>query len=88
VTTLDKVTQVLAAVLRLDSRRDRLDVTTPLFGSLPDLDSMAIVGIIATLAERFDIVINDDEITAGTFETVGTLSQFIERKLRQGGPKE
>ena len=87
-TVLDQVKQVLAAVLRLDSRRNRLETATPLFGNVPELDSMAIVSVIATLAERFDIVINDDEITADTFATVGSLSQFIERKLQQRGLKE
>jgi acyl carrier protein len=52
-----------------------------LFGSLPELDSMAVVAVITALEERFGFEVDDDEITAETFETVGSLSAFVAGKL-------
>jgi acyl carrier protein len=37
--------------------------------------------VITALAEHFDITINDDEISAKTFETLGSLASFVEQKL-------
>jgi acyl carrier protein len=42
---------------------------------------MAIVTVVLALEERFDIAIDDDEIGAETFETLGALSDFIGGKL-------
>jgi len=54
---------------------------TPLFGSLPELDSMAVVNVVTALEEHFGFEIEDDEITAETFETLGSLSAFVAGKL-------
>ena len=78
---LEAVRAVLEDVLRLGKRAQSLEPTTPLFGSLPELDSMAVVTIITTIEEDFGIVIDDDEITAETFETVGSLCRFVEKKI-------
>jgi acyl carrier protein len=51
-----------------------------LLGSLPELDSMAVVSLIAALEAQFDIAIDDDEISASTFETLGSLAAFVARK--------
>ncbi len=51
-----------------------------LLGSIPELDSMAIVTIISGLEEHFNIEIHDDEINASIFETVGSLAAFVDRK--------
>ena len=63
----------------LDRRRD-----TPLFGELPELDSLGVVELAAALEERFDIVIDDEDFTGEVFETVGTLTDFIDAR-RTGG---
>lgn len=54
---------------------------TPLLGAIPEFDSMAVVSVITALEEKFDIFVDDDEISADTFETLGTLSAFVEEKL-------
>ena len=79
--TLDSVKRVLRDTLQLGDRAERFDAATPLLGSLPELDSMAVVGVIAALEEAFGLVVEDDEISAEAFETVGSLSAFIERKM-------
>jgi len=76
--------QVLAVIdeaLSLDGRAMAFRRDTPLLGSLPELDSMAVVGVLNLLEERFDFIVGDDEIDGSTFATVGTLVSFVEEKL-------
>ena len=55
---------------------------TPLLGAIPELDSMSVVGILASLEEQYGIMVNDDEIEADVFATVGSLTAFVESKIR------
>ncbi len=75
------VKDVLADALSLGDRARQFAPSTPLLGSLPELDSMAVVNVITVLEDRFGITIADDDVSAETFETVGTLSEFVRRKL-------
>lgn len=54
---------------------------TPLFGALPELDSMAVATLLTDLEDRLGIVIDDDDVDAESFETFGSLRAFVERKL-------
>jgi acyl carrier protein len=81
VEVMDGVKAVLRDALDLGERADDFDASTPLFGSLPEFDSMAVVAVVLALEEQFGILIDGDEISAETFETVGSLSSFIEIKL-------
>jgi acyl carrier protein len=40
-----------------------------------------VVTVVTSLEQQFDIQIEDDEITAEIFETLGSLTRFIEQKL-------
>ncbi len=82
-TTIDEVKSLLAEILQLGERRDMLDESTALLGSLPELDSMAVATVIAGIEDRFDVYVEDDEISAEVFRTVGTLTEFVDRKLTQ-----
>ena len=44
---------------------------------------MAVVNIITALEEHFGIAVDDDEISAEAFETLGSLTRFVEQKLAQ-----
>lgn len=57
------------------------DEQTALFGALPELDSMAVATLLTEVEDRFDIVIDDDDVDAETFESFGSLRAFIARKL-------
>jgi acyl carrier protein len=70
-------------VLSLGDRKSSLNVDSGLLGSIPELDSMAVVNVITALEEHFGIMVNDDEISARTFETLGSLTSFIEQKLAE-----
>lgn len=78
---LEEVKQILADVLQLGDRVGELDESTPLLGSIPEFDSMAVVGIITAIEENYGFEVDDDEIDAETFETLGSLMSFVERKL-------
>jgi acyl carrier protein len=53
---------------------------TGLFGELPELDSMAVAGLLTEMEDRLDIVIDEDEIDGEIFETYGSLLQFAVAK--------
>jgi len=55
---------------------------TPLLGAIPEMDSMSIVGILVALEEQYGIMVEDDELEAGLFTTVGSLTAFVESKIR------
>ncbi|MEN3950861.1 acyl carrier protein [Iodidimonas sp. SYSU 1G8] len=79
--TIDKVRDVLGETLGLGDRTASMLASTPLLGNLPELDSMAVVEIVTRLEADFQIRIHDDEISAETFATLGSLTGFIEGKL-------
>lgn len=76
----DEVKTILIDVLSLGDAGQRLTVDSPLLGSLPELDSMAVVSLIGALEEHFDIAVADEDIRASTFETLGSLADFVSRK--------
>ena len=78
---LDDVKKVVGSALQIGSRVQQMDAAAPLLGAVPELDSMAVVNLITALEEHFDISVADDEIDASTFETLGSLTLFIESKL-------
>lgn len=78
---IDDVRTLIGGTLQLGTRGQAMNATTPLLGAIPELDSMAVVNVLTALEEHFAIIIGDDEIQAATFETLGTLSAFIEQKL-------
>lgn len=77
----DDVKAVIGEALQISDRVSSFDESTALLGSIPELDSMAVVTIITALEEQFDFVVDDDEISAETFETLGSLCTFVEQKM-------
>jgi acyl carrier protein len=78
---LEEVKTVVGSALQLGDRVRNMGESSPLLGAVPELDSMAVVNVITALEERFDITVADDEIGAAAFETLGTLTRFVESKL-------
>jgi acyl carrier protein len=75
-----QVIDTLQSVLNLGAA-ERLKADSPLLGSVPELDSMAVVSILTALEEQFGIVVDDDEVDGRTFATVGSLIDFVQSKL-------
>lgn len=76
-----EVLSIIDEVLSLGGRTSAFDLDTPLLGALPELDSMAVVGLINMLEERFDFMVEDDEIDGAAFASVGSLVAFVEAKM-------
>jgi acyl carrier protein len=77
--------EILCDVLGLsDEQADEFDAESGLFGHLPELDSMAVAGLLTEMEDRLGIVIEDDEVDGELLETYGALLAFAEAK-RAGG---
>lgn len=78
---LDEVRNIIGSTLKLGSRTATLSADTALLGNLPEMDSMAVVAIVTALEEHYGFIVDDDEISADTFATLGTLADFVKGKL-------
>lgn len=78
---VDKIREILRDTLQLGPRADQLTAASPLLGAIPEFDSMAVVTVLTMVEDEFGITIDDDEISADLFETVGTLAGFVDRKV-------
>jgi len=79
--TIENVKKLLAQTLQLGPRAEVLDANSALLGAIPELDSMAVVSILTAMEDTFGFTVEDDEISADTFETLGSLVAFVDSKL-------
>ena len=78
---IERIKTLFNDVLQLNGRASQWNADTPLLGNVPELDSMAVVSVITALEDDFGVTIADDEIDAGLFATLGSLTRFVEQKL-------
>ena len=79
----EKVEETVRAVLVDILALDEADVAefngeTELFGAIPELDSMAVAGLLTEIEDRLGIWIEDDEFEAEMLETFGNLVSFTQ----------
>ena len=80
-TTDHLLRKILTEVLALKpGQADDFTDETGLFGHLPELDSMAVAGLLTEMEDRLDIVIEDDEIDGELLESFGSLLAFARAK--------
>ena len=85
--TRRKLRKILTDVLGLKpGQADAFTAETGLFGHLPELDSMAVAGLLTEMEDRLDIVVEDDEIDGELLETFGSLLVFARAKLGEAEP--
>lgn len=76
---------ILTDVLGLESEdAEELTTDSGLFGHMPELDSMAVAGLLTEIEDRFDIVIEDEDVDGEMLETFGGLLDFVLAKTEQG----
>jgi len=75
------IKSILKQHLQLGDEVNSFTRETPLLGALPELDSMGVVNIITAIEENFGCTIEDDEISAESFESFGSLVDFVTSKL-------
>jgi acyl carrier protein len=72
---------ILRDVLGLDETQvEEFSGDTGLFGHLPELDSMAVAGLLTEMEDRLGIVIEDEDVDGEMLETYGGLLAFAEAK--------
>ncbi|WP_213979957.1 acyl carrier protein [Sphingomonas sp. dw_22] len=77
----DTVRAVLRDVLGLsEERAAAFREDTLLFGALPELDSLAVAGVLTELEDRLGILIEDDEVDGEMLESFGALTRFAAAK--------
>ncbi|NML93701.1 acyl carrier protein [Novosphingobium sp. TW-4] len=80
--TDDRLRAILRDVLGLNADTvASFDADTALFGAIPELDSMAVAGLLTEIEDRFGIVIDDDDIDGEVLETYGNLLAFTAARL-------
>ena len=76
-----KLRRILSDVLGLtEDQVEELTPDTGLFGHLPELDSMAVAGLLTEMEDRLGIVIDDEDVDGEMLETYGGLLAFAEAK--------
>lgn len=71
---------LLAEVLGLSPKRvAAFTDETPLFGALPEFDSLAVASFLTAFEERFAVLIEDHDVEAEDFDTFGRLLAFTKR---------
>jgi len=77
----DDIVELIREVLQLDTSAQELKEDSLLMGAIPEFDSMAVVTVLTILEDQYGIMIEDDEVDANIFETVGSLIQFVDQKV-------
>ena len=72
---------ILKQQLQLGEKANQFTLDTVLLGALPEMDSIGVVNIITALEEQIGCIIEDDEIDADVFATLGSLVEFVKQKL-------
>ncbi len=74
---------ILSDILGLSPRQvAAMDSDTELFGAIPELDSMAVAGLLTEMEDRLDIIIDDDDVDGELFATLGNLVAFAKAKAK------
>ncbi|ASP69189.1 acyl carrier protein [Sinorhizobium meliloti] len=81
--TLDQVKDIIIQTLGIEDASRIADASTPLFGSILELDSFAVLNLAMAIESRFGFEIDDSEFTAEVFETVGSLAGYVDCNRRQ-----
>ena len=68
-------------VLVLGDQANSFDESTQLLGAIPEFDSVAVVSVLTALEDEYGCVVEDDEISAEVFQTIGSLAAFVETKI-------
>lgn len=79
--TTERLKQILRDTLQLGPRADALTPASRILGAIPEFDSMAVVTVLTMIEDEFGLTIEDDEVSAESFETLGSLVSFVDAKV-------
>lgn len=78
--SLELTKNIVIKSLQLDQKTTSLDRSTQLLGAFPEFNSLTITAIISSIEEELDCDIDDADISAEIFETIGSLARFVEER--------
>ena len=79
--SLNDLKALIGDVLQIADRLEGLGEDAALLGAIPEFDSMAVVSILTVIEENYGVMIDDDEVSAENFETIGSLLTFVNAKV-------
>jgi acyl carrier protein len=79
--TLDDLKALIGEVLQIPDRLQNMREDAALLGGIPEFDSMGVVSVLTVIEENYGVMIDDDEVSAENFETLGSLLQFVNSKV-------
>lgn len=82
IVSVEDVQDVVVQTLGLTGESAALSADTALLGGISEFDSLAVMELITALEGRFGIVFDDEDVSAEVFETIGSVAEFVDSKLR------
>jgi acyl carrier protein len=76
---IDTVKLILGDSLGVPTAHLRAD--SLLLGSVSELDSIAVIGVVAALEDHYGTAVDDHDISSHRFATVGSLVALVREKL-------
>lgn len=78
---LKEIVAILQSCLQLDVNEcNQWNEETLLLGAIAEFDSMAVVSVLTMVEENYGLIVDDDDISAEVFETVGSLTSFVQAR--------
>jgi acyl carrier protein len=78
---VESVIDVVVTTLDIAERKGSFTADSPLLGSVPELDSLAVMELLVNLESQFGITMDDEDVSGETFETIGSLAAVVSEKL-------
>ena len=78
----DRIRDFISSELMFEDSSTNLTDDTPLLAGV--IDSLGLMQLISFIEEEFDVAIDDAEVTATNFRTVGDIQRLIEQKVQVG----
>ena len=80
----EEIVQILISDLEIDPAiLSTVDSDTPLLGRGIGLNSVETLTLVAGIEEAFDIQIDDADLTAEIFKSLGALTEYVLRKITE-----
>ena len=78
----DRIRDFISSELMFEDSSGNLSDDTPLLAGV--IDSLGLMQLISFIEEEFEVAIDDAEVTATNFRTVGDIQRLIEQKVQVG----
>jgi acyl carrier protein len=76
----DKIREFITTELMFEDSAAALADDTPLLDGV--IDSLGLMQMISFIEEEFDVAVEDSEVTATNFRTVGDIERLVQQKVQ------